>query len=43
MNRKHQQSIYHAILNVNLMAQSVIQIKSGIMTIFDAIAKTSYM
>ena len=25
------------------MAQSVIQIKSGIMTIFDAIAKTSYM
>ena len=43
MHRKHQQSIYHAIVNVNLMVQSVIRIKSGIMTNFHAIAKTSYM
>ena len=30
MNRKHQQSIYHAIVNVNLMEENVIQINGGI-------------
>ena len=31
MNRKHEQSIYHANVNVNLLVESVIQIKIGIM------------
>ena len=30
MNRKHEQSIYHANLNVNLMVGNIAQIKSGI-------------
>ena len=30
MNGKHQQSIYHANVNVNLMEQSVIQINCGV-------------
>ena len=30
MNGKHQQSIYHANVNVNLMEQSVIQINFGV-------------
>ena len=30
MNQKHQQSIYHVNLNVNLMVENVIQIKSRI-------------
>ena len=30
MNQKHQQSIFHANLNVNLMEQYVIQIDFGI-------------
>ena len=30
MNRKHEQSIYHANLNVNLMVENIAQIKSGI-------------
>ena len=29
MNQKHQQNIHHANVNVNLMVESVIQIKSG--------------
>ena len=31
INKKHKQSIYHAIVNGNLMVENVIQIKSGIM------------
>ena len=31
MNGKHQQSIYHANVNVNLMEELVIQINGGIM------------
>ena len=30
MNQKHQQSIFHVNLNVNLMEQNVIQIDCGI-------------
>ena len=30
MNQKHKQSIYHVNVNVNLMEESVIKIKSGI-------------
>ena len=30
MNRKYYQSIYHANVNINLMLENVIQIKSGI-------------
>ena len=30
MNQKHEQSIYHANLNVNLMVENIAQIKSGI-------------
>ena len=30
MNQKHQQSIFHANLNINLMEQNVIQIDCGI-------------
>ena len=32
MNRKHEQSIYHANVNVNLMEENVIQINGGITT-----------
>ena len=35
-------SIYHANVNVNLMVENVIQIKSGITIHVDASAKTSY-
>ena len=31
MNKKYQQSINHANVNVDLMVENVIQIKSGIM------------
>ena len=36
MNQKHKQSIYHVNVNVNLMEESVIQIKSGIKINVDA-------
>ena len=39
MNRKHQQSIYHANKNVNLMVENVTQIKSGIMINIDVSLK----
>ena len=29
MNKKHQQNIYHVHVNVNLMVENVIQIKTG--------------
>ena len=35
MNQKHQQSINHANVNVDLMVVNVIQIKSGLMTTID--------
>ena len=39
MNWKHQQSIYHSNVNVNLMVENVIQIKSGKTKNFDASVK----
>ena len=36
MNQKHKQSIYHVNVNVNLMEESVIKIKSGIAINVDA-------
>ena len=30
MNQKHEQNMHHANVNVNLMVENVIQIKSGI-------------
>ena len=39
MNRKHQENTYHAKVNVNLMVQNVIQIKSGIMINIDVSVK----
>ena len=40
MNQKHQQSIYHANVNVNLMVENLIQIKSGITINVDVNVKT---
>ena len=39
MNRKHQQNIYHANVNVNLMEEIVIQINAGIMINVDVSVK----
>ena len=39
MNRKHEQSIYHVNINLNLMVENVIQIKSGIMINVDVNVK----
>ena len=39
MNQKHEQKIYHANVNINLLVESVIQIKSGIIIIVDANVK----
>ena len=40
MNQKHQQNIHHANVNVNLMVESVIQIKSGMTINVNLNAKT---
>ena len=40
MNKKKKKGIYHVNVNVNLMKESVIQIKSGTMINVDANAKT---
>ena len=39
MNRKHQQSVYHTNVNVNLVVENVIQIKSGITINIDVCPK----
>ena len=39
MNEKHQQDIYNADINVNLMEENVIQIKGGSTTKVDVSAK----
>ena len=39
MNEKHQQNIYNADINVNLMEENVIQIKGGSTTKADVSAK----
>ena len=39
MNQKHEQNIYDANLNVNLMTEKVIQIKSRLMTHVNVSAK----
>ena len=39
MNQKFEQNIYHANVNVNLMEENVIQIKSGITINVDASVK----
>ena len=39
MNEKHQQNIYNADINVNLMEKNVIQIKGGSTTKVDVSAK----
>ena len=39
MNQKQWQNIFHAIINVNLMVENVIQIKSQIKNCFDLRAK----
>ena len=39
MNKKFQQKTYHANVNVNLMEENAVQIKSGIMLNVDASAK----
>ena len=43
MNQKHQQSIYHANVNVNLMVENLIQIKSGIILNVDTSSKNIYV
>ena len=35
MNRKHQQSIYHANVNISLIVEDITQIKSGIVVNID--------
>ena len=40
MNRKYQQSIYHANVNINLMEENLIQINGGIMINVDVSVKT---
>ena len=39
MNRKHQQSIYHANVNVSLMVENVVQITSRVTINVDASVK----
>ena len=39
MNQKHYKNIYHANINVNLMVEKVIKIKSGIITNVDKSVK----
>ena len=39
MNKKFQQKTYHVNVNVNLMEENAVQIKSGIMLNVDASAK----
>ena len=39
MNRKHQQSTYHENINLNLMVENVIQIKSEIIINVDVSVK----
>ena len=39
MNKKFQQKTYHANVNVNLMEENAVQIKSGIMLNVDASTK----
>ena len=39
MNQQHKKNIYHANVNVNLMAENVIQIKSGLMRNVDVSVK----
>ena len=41
MHQNHLKSIYHANVNINLMVESVIQIKSGIMINVGAHVKTN--
>ena len=43
MNRKHQQSIYHVNVNVNLMEENEIQIRNGIMKNIGASVKALCM
>ena len=43
MNRKHQQNMYHVNVNINLMVENVIQIKSGIMINVGGKAKNIYL
>ena len=43
MNQRFLENIYHANVNVNLMEESVNQIKCGIMINVGASEKTSYM
>ena len=40
---KHLQNLYHKNINVNLMVENVIQIKSGIMIDVGTMQKVSYM
>ena len=40
MNRKYQQSINHANVNLDLMVENVIQIKTGIMINIDVSLKS---
>ena len=39
MNQKHKKNIYHVNVNVNLMVENVIQIKSGLMRNVDVSVK----
>ena len=41
MNQKHQQTIYHANLNVDLMEENIIEINGAIMINVDASVKKS--
>ena len=44
MNQKHQQSIFHVNLNVNLMEQNVIQIDCGItINVYRSAKKVMYV
>ena len=43
MNQKYKQRIYHVNVNVNLMEESVIQIKSGIKINVDASVKNIHV
>ena len=39
MNQKHKKNIYHVNVNLNLMVENVIQIKSGLMRNVDVSVK----
>ena len=43
MNRKHQQNIFHAVVNVNVMKKNVNQINCGITINVNGSVKPSYM